>query len=444
MRTSTPLKEISIKSNKTFLLEYFTNFFHIYSNKAIEAFKKKNINNFSINNLNSLNFDYLFKNKNSNINNNNTNLNINSEINQNLFCKVKSEYSLNFFDDNKKIINDNNKLFDFNENINFSGDINYPKLNLFGSSSLNNLPNPEPIFNFKAFPSKSLSNSMQRISSLGNLNNISGVGNLNLTPLHQIGLLDIYMNNNLNSMNNMNQINNVNNMSLNSIKNSNPNLFNNSNNNLFQLNQDNLVKGTLLSPPPKYHFNLGKSTMIPVTDKNNTNFTFSNSIGDKNILNESEKNSTTLDVFNKKRKRDIKNKKLVFIAGDNKKEKKEKEKSINNTNNTNNIYNTDNTETPNNTQTINAESNDVNSDKSKKPRGSKFRGVSRNGNQWQVLIMVNKKKRYVGSYSKEEDAARAYDKVALQNHGSKAKTNFDYTKQEVEEILNSPQLLKLY
>lgn len=35
--------------------------------------------------------------------------------------------------------------------------------------------------------------------------------------------------------------------------------------------------------------------------------------------------------------------------------------------------------------------------------------------------MVNKKKRYVGSYSKEEDAARAYDKVALQNHGSKAK-----------------------
>ena len=124
---------------------------------------------------------------------------------------------------------------------------------------------------------------MQRISSIGNLNNISGVGNLNLTPLHQIGLLDIYMNNNLNSMNNMNQINNMNNMSLNSIKNSNPNLFNNSNNNLFQLNQDNLVKGTLLSPPPKYHFNLGKSTMIPVTDKNNTNFTFSNSIGDKNI-----------------------------------------------------------------------------------------------------------------------------------------------------------------
>ena len=91
----------------------------------------------------------------------------------------------------------------------------------------------------------------------------------------------------------------------------------------------------------------------------------------------------------------------------------------------------------------NLKKNDENSEKNIKPRGSKYRGVSRNGNQWQVLIMVNKKKRYVGSYSKEEDAARAYDKVALQNHGSKAKTNFDYTKKEVEEILSSPQLLKI-
>ena len=46
--------------------------------------------------------------------------------------------------------------------------------------------------------------------------------------------------------------------------------------------------------------------------------------------------------------------------------------------------------------------------KGKKPSGSRYRGVSRNGNQRQVLIMVNKKKRYVGSYSNEEEAARAY------------------------------------
>lgn len=92
----------------------------------------------------------------------------------------------------------------------------------------------------------------------------------------------------------------------------------------------------------------------------------------------------------------------------------------------------------------------------KKPRGSRYRGVSRNGNQWQVkefyflfiflnkvLIMVNKKKRYVGSYSNEEEAARAYDKAALQNHGGKAKTNFDYVDDELKKIIAEPPILKI-
>lgn len=57
--------------------------------------------------------------------------------------------------------------------------------------------------------------------------------------------------------------------------------------------------------------------------------------------------------------------------------------------------------------------------------------------------MVNKKKRYVGSYSNEEEAARAYDVVALQNHGAKAKTNFDYLEDDVKRILSDPPLLKL-
>ena len=81
--------------------------------------------------------------------------------------------------------------------------------------------------------------------------------------------------------------------------------------------------------------------------------------------------------------------------------------------------------------------------KNPKPRGSRFRGVSKNGSQWQVLIMVKKKKRYLGSFSNEEEAARAYDKVALQHHGIKAKTNYDYTKEEVDEIIAGPKLLKL-
>lgn len=79
--------------------------------------------------------------------------------------------------------------------------------------------------------------------------------------------------------------------------------------------------------------------------------------------------------------------------------------------------------------------------KDEKTRGSKFRGVSRNGNQWQVLIMVNKKKRYVASFSNEISAAKAYDKVALQHHGLKAKTNFFYTEDLIKNIMEEPYLL---
>jgi hypothetical protein len=57
--------------------------------------------------------------------------------------------------------------------------------------------------------------------------------------------------------------------------------------------------------------------------------------------------------------------------------------------------------------------------------------------------MVNKKKRYVGSYSSEDEASKAYDRVCLQNHGSKAKTNYFYSEEEIKEIINGPKMLKL-
>ena len=72
--------------------------------------------------------------------------------------------------------------------------------------------------------------------------------------------------------------------------------------------------------------------------------------------------------------------------------------------------------------------------KGKGKRGSKYRGVSKNGNQWQVLIMINKKKRYIGNYKTEEEAANSYDIVAIQNHGNKAKTNFYYSPDEILQI----------
>ena len=79
----------------------------------------------------------------------------------------------------------------------------------------------------------------------------------------------------------------------------------------------------------------------------------------------------------------------------------------------------------------------------RKQRSSKFRGVSKNGKNWQVLIMIKQKKRYIGNFSNEEEAARIYDKIAIQFHGSKAKTNFQYSEDEINSILALPKLQKL-
>lgn len=70
-------------------------------------------------------------------------------------------------------------------------------------------------------------------------------------------------------------------------------------------------------------------------------------------------------------------------------------------------------------------------------RKSKYRGVSKNGNQWQALIMINKKKKYIGVYPTEEKAGRAYDIFAIKNHGEKAKTNFIYSMKDIDDIKSS-------
>jgi len=72
----------------------------------------------------------------------------------------------------------------------------------------------------------------------------------------------------------------------------------------------------------------------------------------------------------------------------------------------------------------------------RKKRSSKYRGVSINGNKWQVLIMINKKKNFVGNYPSEELAARIYDIQAIKAWGLKAKTNFIYEKNQIKKIYN--------
>lgn len=62
-----------------------------------------------------------------------------------------------------------------------------------------------------------------------------------------------------------------------------------------------------------------------------------------------------------------------------------------------------------------------------------------------MMIMGNFKKMYVGAIDKEQDAALLYDKVAILFHGLKvwkilnfvkAKTNYDYTKSDIEKFLS--------
>lgn len=52
-------------------------------------------------------------------------------------------------------------------------------------------------------------------------------------------------------------------------------------------------------------------------------------------------------------------------------------------------------------------------------RGSKYRGVSKNGRRYQVFIMINKLKQYYGVMETEDHAAKVYDKLAIIFHGLK-------------------------
>jgi hypothetical protein len=58
-------------------------------------------------------------------------------------------------------------------------------------------------------------------------------------------------------------------------------------------------------------------------------------------------------------------------------------------------------------------------------RGSTYRGVSKNKNKWQMMIMGNFKKMYIGAIENEQEAAFLYDKIAILVHGLKVITNIN-------------------
>ena len=66
-------------------------------------------------------------------------------------------------------------------------------------------------------------------------------------------------------------------------------------------------------------------------------------------------------------------------------------------------------------------------------RGSKYYGISKNGRvNWQVLSMFNAKKVYISTVDVIELAAIIYDIFQMHYKGLRAKTNFNYTRHEVE------------
>jgi hypothetical protein len=52
--------------------------------------------------------------------------------------------------------------------------------------------------------------------------------------------------------------------------------------------------------------------------------------------------------------------------------------------------------------------------------------------------MFEGQKKYFGTLRDEKEAALFYDKVSIQYHGNKARTNFSYNKIEVADILAEP------
>ena len=68
-------------------------------------------------------------------------------------------------------------------------------------------------------------------------------------------------------------------------------------------------------------------------------------------------------------------------------------------------------------------------------RRSKYIGVLKNRNQWQVLLNEGKIKKYIGTYTTEIEAAIASDFYSIGINGLTAKTNFSYNHSQVLKMI---------
>jgi hypothetical protein len=59
--------------------------------------------------------------------------------------------------------------------------------------------------------------------------------------------------------------------------------------------------------------------------------------------------------------------------------------------------------------------------------GTGFRGIEKNKNKWTARIRADNERTNLGTYDTPEEAARAYDRAAMELHGEFAVLNFEYT-----------------
>lgn len=70
------------------------------------------------------------------------------------------------------------------------------------------------------------------------------------------------------------------------------------------------------------------------------------------------------------------------------------------------------------------QSENIKNSKLSKSNSVGFKGVSRSGTGYKAQICVNRNKMYLGYFGKAEEAAKAYDKAALEHFGEFANLNF--------------------
>ena len=497
-------KEVTIKSTKSFLYEYWNVFFYLYSTKLLQNFKNDKSKSIDSNLLESISINNIFKDNADNLCqikdkesikssiglNNNISLNNPNNCRLNLTPPNNIKSSL-FQPQNNNIGLGNNYLYS-----NFNGIAANPPNDLF----MNQIPRIQSISNNMLLNPFSMPKVIQntfgndlRPNLMGDIENVNNLDPTNV-PFFQIPIQNpvqlnpltssivstnniipntvipnnflitnnntnmnpnsnININKNINNIINVDNLNNKNiNIQINEKNESenkspvvihvkdeiNKNDKNESNRKVETQNKDKNNSKIYTNPSNNRNLNIVTEDLKKPTDKGSTLDSVVIPNKPKYLFKTKEANLNKEDkqknkMTSRKRKRFLKNNKLVFIQTD----------KINDNSEEKNSQNGSGEEENQNNDSLNSEKINELIQKNYKPRGSRYRGVSKNGSQWQVLIMVKKKKRYLGSFTNEEEAARAYDKVALQNHGIKAKTNYDYTKEEIEKIMKEPKLLKI-